>query len=357
MDTFTHGLAGSALARIAVSADSPSERAGASAALWIGAVAAMLPDLDILLFPSRLDYLQDHRSWTHSFLVLPVLALAVAVAAKPFLGGARLRILWLFASIGIASHILLDWITSFGTMFWTPISRTRYALDWIFVLDPVFTGVAVSTLVLSLVFRSRGRRIALAGCTVLAAYVGACGLLHARALATWRRLDEPPAGARVAVLPQFLSPFRWMAVSETDDRVDVAFFDIGPFASGAADPRPPTGWGDLLRRLADEYPPPERARIRRFRRAAESPALEAARALPDVSVFLAFARFPLETVHPEAGGGATVVVQDLRFLPWFAGPWERDGERGLRRQAFVYRVRLDSGLHAVERGFIRGGRS
>ena len=161
----------------------------------------------------------------------------------------------------------------------------------------------------------------------------------------------------MAVLPQFLSPFRWLGLSDREGEIHVAFFDIGPFARGAADPQPPKKWTEVLASLRDFYPPPERAKIQRFAKPERSPVLEAARALPDVGVYLAFARFPLETVYPEADGGFTVIVQDLRFLPWFAGPWERGGSDGLRRQPFVYRVRFDRTLHAVERGFVRSGRS
>jgi inner membrane protein len=350
MDTLTHGIAGSMLGRTV------SERAGARTALVVGAVAAMLPDLDFLYIRSRLDYLSEHRGWTHSFLVLPVLALAVALVAKLFARGARLAVLWLFAAVGIASHIVFDWVTSFGTMFWTPVSRARYSLDWVFILDPWFTGIALITLILALVFRVPGRRFAVAGSVLLVAYVGFCAWQHARALEIWRRMDRPPAGANVAVLPQFLSPFRWLGLTEHANEVHAAFFDIGPFARGAADPKAPRKWSEVLASLRDFYPPPERAVIRRFDRPADSPALEAARALPDIGVYMAFARFPLETVRPTRDGGADVVVQDLRFLPWFTGPWERGGESGIRRQPFVYRVRLDAALRAVERGFIREGR-
>ena len=69
-----------------------------------------------------------------------------------------------------------------------------------------------------------------------------------------------------------------------------------------------------------------------------------------------FARFPLETVYPEAGGGATIILQDLRFLPFFTGPWEPDQVQGIRRQPFVFRVRLDPALNPVELGFVRSGR-
>lgn len=350
MDTVTHGIAGSMLSR------SLSERSGARAALVVGAVAAMLPDLDFVYIRTRLDYLSEHRGWTHSFLVMPFLALAVALGAKLFARRARLAVLWIFAALGIVSHILFDWITSFGTMFWTPVSRTRYSLDWVFILDPWFTGISLVTLVCAVAFPARGRRIAAAGSVLLVAYIGFCALLHARALSIWRGMDAPPRGANVAVLPQFLSPFRWLGLTERNDQVHAAFFDIGPFAAGSANPRPPRRWTEVLSSLRASYPPPERATIRRFDRPPDSPVLEAVRGLPDIGVYLRFARFPLETVSPTGDGGAEVVVQDLRFLPWFTGPWERGGENGIRRQPFVYRVRLDAALNAVERGFVRGGR-
>jgi inner membrane protein len=350
MDTVTHGIAGSVLGR------SVSDGVGARTALVVGGVAAMLPDLDFLYIRSRLDYLTEHRGWTHSFLVMPFLALAVACVAKLFARTAKLWALWVFAAVGIVSHIAFDWITSFGTMFWTPVSRARHSLDWVFILDPWFTGISLATLLLALIFRARGRRIAAAGSGVLLAYIAFCAWQHARALAIWRGMDAPPQGANVAVLPQFLSPFRWLGLTESAGEVHASFFDIGPFATGKPDPKPPRKWTEVLSSLRDFYPPPERATIRRFDRPPDSPALEAARALPDIAVYMAFARFPLETVKPTGDGGTEVVVQDLRFLPWFVGPWERGGESGIRRQPFVYRVRFDAGLKAVERGFVRGGR-
>ena len=350
MDTISHGLAGSVLSRAF------SDQSEARAAFWVGAIAAMVPDFDFLFIATRLDYLRDHRSWTHSFLVLPFLSLAIALVSRAFLRRACLATLWFFAALGIASHILFDWITSFGTMFWTPLSRTRYSLDWVFILDPIFTAIVLLSLAGALAFRSRARRIAAVGSVLLGLYIACCGILHARALAAWKRIDDIPLGARAAVLPQFLSPFRWLGLTDRGEEVDVAFFDIGPFARGVEDPQPPKRVSEILRSLSDYYPAPERARIQRFAKPSTSRVLSAARALPDWSVYLAFARFPLETVDPEGDGGSTVIVQDLRFLPWFAGPWERDRTEGIRKQPFVYRVRFDAALRAVERGFVRGGR-
>jgi inner membrane protein len=350
MDTVTHAFAGSVLAR------SASEQNETRLALLVGGLAAVVPDLDFLFFSTRLDYLKDHRSWTHSFLVLPFLSLAIALAAKLIARRAPLWRLWLFAAVGIASHILFDWITSFGTMFWTPVSRTRYSLDWVFILDPIFTGIMLAALIVSLVFRRRARAIAIVGSAVLFLYIGFCAVLHSRALAAWKRMDNPPPGARMSALPQFLSPFRWLGLSDHGNALHYAFFDIGPFARGSGDVHPPQRWSEILQSLSDSYPPPKDAKIVVYPAAEPSKFLSAARELPDWKIYLAFARFPMETVYPSKDGGADVIVQDLRFLPWFTGPWERGGKEGLRRQPFVYRARFDAGLNLVDRGFVRDGR-
>ena len=143
---------------------------------------------------------------------------------------------------------------------------------------------------------------------------------------------------------------------EADSEIHYAFFDIGPFAKGVENPQPPQRWRDVLRSLSDSSPPRSRARVGRFAKRPATALLEGARRLPEWQVYLDFARFPLETVYGEPDGGATVILQDLRFLPFFTGPWEPDHVKGIRRQPFVFRVRLDRTLRPVDLGFVRGGR-
>ncbi|MCA1582228.1 MAG: metal-dependent hydrolase [Acidobacteria bacterium] len=350
MDTPSHGLAGAILTRAMTS------RPGARAALWLGFLAGMLPDADAFFLTGRLDYLRNHRGWSHSFVYLPFFALAMAAVARLFFRRARFADLWIFAAVGIASHILFDWITSFGTMFFTPLTTTRYSLDWVFILDLFFSGIGFVTLLLSLARPERGRRIALAGCAALAVYLGFCAILHARALEAWRRIDRLPPGAAAAVIPQLLSPFRWLGLSDHGGFLHACFFDIGPFARTVPTPRVPEKLSEALRRLPDFYPPPGRARIRTFEKPADSPELRRARSLPEVQTYLAFARFPLETVSLLPGGGAEVTFEDLRFLPFFTGPWARGKNGEYTREPFVYRVRLDGAGRVLERGFIVGGR-
>ena len=240
MDTLSHGLVGSILTR------SMSERPGARAALWIGFLAAMLPDLDFLFLHGQLDYLRNHRGWSHSFLYLPLFAAGVAAVARLFFRRARFLHLFLLAALGIASHIVFDWITSFGTMFLTPLSRERYSLDWLFIIDPIFTTIGAFGLLVSAAVPGRGRRAASIASALLILYLLFCATLHARALAAWNRIDRAPAGAPVAVLPQLLSPFRWLGLSDHGDSLHACFFDIGPFARAVPAPVTPEKLSEAL---------------------------------------------------------------------------------------------------------------
>jgi inner membrane protein len=350
LDTVSHGLAGAVLTR------SLAERHAARAALLLGFVVSMLPDLDFLWAGDRVGYLRVHRGWTHSFVLLPFVSLGLALLARCVWRQARLSGLWLFCAVGQGSHILFDWMTSYGTMFFIPLTRARYSLDWVFILDPFFTGIPAVTLIVALLFRARSRLVCAVGSALLLTYIFFCAAMHARALAVWKALDRPPALAPVAVVPQFLSPFRWLGIAERENEVHTAFFDVGPFAKGADDPKAPDRILDVLRVLPDFYPPPERARIRRFPKAAESAARAAARELPEVRTFAEFARFPLETLAVSDDGSAEYSIQDLRFQPFFAGPWGRDESGRMGRQPFVYRVLFDPSGHVVGRGFVIGRR-
>ncbi len=349
MDTVSHGIAGCVLAR------GLTDRPAARAALLLGLISAMLPDIDMFFLHGKIAYLQGHRGWTHSFFLLPLFALALALLAKflyRYSHHVPVRVLFLFAAIGILSHIVFDWITSFGIMFWIPVSRRRYSLDWVFILDPFFTGIVSVTLLAATIFRAKGRLIATIGGAVLLAYVALCAVLHAAALRAWQRIDNPPPGVKIAVLPQFLSPFRWLGISDRVNEIHVAFFDIGPFATGSPAPRPPERITQIFSSLSDYYPPPERARIQSYSKPPPSPVLTAAEKMSDVRAYLDFARFPLATVRAEPDGEASVAFQDLRFLPWFSGPWERERGMRFRRQPFVYRVRLDRSGRPVDRSFV-----
>lgn len=373
MDTLTHGFAGALLAR-ALPAPRNEEAAAAlrRREAWAGFAAAMFPDADALLSPFSTDfYVTHHRGLSHSFVLLPAWALVLGLAAavswrrgRPSLAApdgvatkTRFLRLVLVTGVGVGSHVLLDWITSFGTMFLSPLSWRRFALDWVFILDFRLTALLVLGLLAAgaaarggrVPFlpgpgrppsEGRGRRFARGFVLASAAYVGYCGLRHAEALALAERLA--PEDARVtAAIPQPLSPDRWLLLFDRPSEVTGSFVDLdrsGPaVVEGAAPSALP--FLDLVLSLEGLYGPPLAPRREAHARV-EGPrareALDAALAGP----FGRFARFPIAKGSTEPDGGVTVTLRDLRF-GLFSG----------RFDPFVYEVRYDAAGRVVAMGF------
>ncbi|KTD31985.1 MULTISPECIES: metal-dependent hydrolase [Legionella] len=136
MDPITHGALGAACAQ-ALLHNKDKRNA------WIvGGLAAMAPDLDILI-SSQSDPMLSllyHRNFTHSFIFIPIGGLFVALALRLF---KRFRRHWRFtlfaALIGYATHGLLDACTSYGTMLFWPFSDRRISWDIVSIIDPVVT--------------------------------------------------------------------------------------------------------------------------------------------------------------------------------------------------------------------------
>ena len=153
MDTITHGIAGALIGKGFF-----SERYGrvATFALTLGAV---FPDSDVvaeIVARDPLAIVKYHRAVTHSFVALPVFAFILALLTLWLLPWVKHRFprwadseappLWaltLIYGIGIASHILLDGMTSFGTRMWYPFSNKRVAWDLLFIVDFTFTAIVL----------------------------------------------------------------------------------------------------------------------------------------------------------------------------------------------------------------------
>ena len=64
-------------------------------------------------------------------------------------------VLTLIYGVGIASHILLDGMTSFGTRMLTPISQQRVAWDLLFIIDLVFTSIVLLPQIIAWIYSDR----------------------------------------------------------------------------------------------------------------------------------------------------------------------------------------------------------
>ncbi len=111
-----------------------------------GVLGGVLPDIDVLIKSSvdPLLSIEYHRHFTHSFIMVPILAIPVAllvwyVSKKKI----PLKEVYLYAFLGVFTHGLLDACTSYGTQLLWPFSNMRVAWNNIAIIDPLFTVPAL----------------------------------------------------------------------------------------------------------------------------------------------------------------------------------------------------------------------
>ena len=117
-------------------------RTSLKTALLIGALGGFLPDSDVLIRSSEdpLLHLEYHRHFTHSLIFIPVGGLITAGIGQLLTRGRhRIAELWLPATLGWATHGLLDSCTSYGTYLLWPFSNARVAWHNVAIVDPLLT--------------------------------------------------------------------------------------------------------------------------------------------------------------------------------------------------------------------------
>src|SRR5437879_1052739 len=181
MDTITHGIAGALIGKAIFggedlfgpstgvasvrekngSRDLPRSKVNRGRIVtWSLMLGAIFPDSDVLrdlLSHDRLLVVTWHRSITHSLVMLPLWALLLAGITRAFTSW-RKREAPSFAAlsriyaVGILSHILLDLVTSFGTMIWSPLKWSRPAWDFVFIVDFTLTAILLVPQLLAWVY-------------------------------------------------------------------------------------------------------------------------------------------------------------------------------------------------------------
>jgi membrane-bound metal-dependent hydrolase YbcI (DUF457 family) len=399
MDTITHGIAGALIGKALFRGGDvfpPVNMDQRQMATWAVMVGAMFPDSDVLrdlVSHNQLLMITWHRSVTHSLLLLPVWSLLLALATgaiarwrewdAPSFG----KLTGLYA-VGILSHILLDLVTTFGTMIWSPLAWSRPAWDILFIIDFTFTAILVIPQLLAWAYRDpqHSRRRAtlmwaiftpmpflisrlgvvvgapIANQAILLATVLFAVLFLVPALRGWGLRVHDRTWNRAGLL---LAVAYILAASYAHH---VAFRELQEFASQeklevqtiGALPLPPSLWHwdglvraprgvyevriDLSDGLFRKDPARNAAVIERtfYPDALGNTFIEAAHELPEVQKVLWFSRFPVTRFYKE-GPDAVVEIADLRFAQI-----RRD-----RPGAFTYRVRFAPDGTVLSQGWVR----
>jgi inner membrane protein len=181
----------------------------------MGAVAGVLPDVDVLIRSAAdpLLAIEHHRGFTHSLLFVLV---GGVVAALAF----RARGAVMAAMLAYGSHALLDAATTYGTQLFWPFSRYRVGLDVLSIIDPLFTLIVLGGAVAAFIGRRR-----LAICFLALALVWpAIGLVQReRAAGVQARLasERGEVLRRGAVFPTVGNTIVWRSIYETDGRLRI----------------------------------------------------------------------------------------------------------------------------------------
>jgi membrane-bound metal-dependent hydrolase YbcI (DUF457 family) len=394
MDPVTHGIAGALLGKAFFS--KRQERV----AIFAATLGAVFPDIDTfyegyaqIAHHDPLAIVKYHRAITHSFVALPFFAVLLAALTPPVLSLLKRRFarlhdweappFWLLTiiyGVGIASHILLDVMTSFGTRMWYPISTRRYSWDLLFIIDFAFTTIILAPQVIPWIYRdpakSRGRAVKMWIAFTVGDFIA--WLLTAAASYPFHLRIAVLISALLAVV--FFAP-AWHGWGAKITRAEWcqagicltivylffcslahhrAMLKVRAFADEhhievdrmGALPIPPSllDWGDEIRTpngiyvsqfdLREKNPPA-------FYFVADSPLddyILHAFTMPEVQLYWQFARFPVIRSYPE-GASHVVEIGENRSM--------QGGRRG--PQPFTYQVVFNSAGKVVEQGWLTEG--
>lgn len=313
MDTGSHVLFGVTLAGTALFF--PSVAADpylAAAVLTVSVAGSLAPDFDAVVRLRGKDaYLKHHRGISHALPVWPVWAGGLAALAAWIWGtGEHALLLFGFALLAVAIHVLSDWTNAYGVQFLLPFRKEWLHLDAICLTDPFLVAVHAGAIVASLPGGVDASPWLFAGAwSITAAYVGWRIAHHAIVARRVRRRYR--RALAVHVLPG-LWWFRWQFLVQTDSG-----YEMGSIAG--------------RRWLPCKHLP----------HAAAHECIEASRLSSSVQTLKGFAKRAYASWKEEANGDYLVTWTDLRF--WRERDWPYRAEVRLDRQLNV--IAEDIGWH------------
>lgn len=218
-------------------------------------LAAEIPDLDFLwAIDGPVATFQHHRGWTHTLIGLPLEAAVVVggfwlfhrwrtgpAHSRPLKSAAapiRWGLLYTFALIALASHILLDWTNNYGVRPFFPFNPRWYAGSFVFIFEPVIFAILLTALLAPSLFGLINAEIGARRSTFRGRGWAITALVAIVALWGWRAFEQQKAlqlaasadvngveVLRIATSPHPITPFRWHIVLETPQYFQLAIAD------------------------------------------------------------------------------------------------------------------------------------
>lgn len=229
MDSLTQITLGAAVGEATL-----GSKVGKKAPLW-GAALGTLPDLDVLVNPfvSEVTALAIHRGFSHSLLFI--------VLATPLFGwllhrlhrsdAASARGWGVLVFLTLATHVLLDCLTSYGTQVFYPFSDYPVIFATVFIIDPLYTVPLLIGLVVALT-RTPGshiRRTAnYAGLALSSLYLllTVANKLHMDRVFADALAEQDHTVERVFTKPMPLTNLYWSAIAEDSTGFWIGYYSL-----------------------------------------------------------------------------------------------------------------------------------
>ena len=137
MDSITQATLGAAVGHICW-----QDRLGRKA-LIAGAMLGTLPDLDVLIYPflDEVQRLYWHRGESHSVWFLLLGSIGIGWLLSRHYRAKQFEVLQTTTGVFLilSTHVLIDLFNVYGTQLLAPISSKGFALNNMFIIDPLFT--------------------------------------------------------------------------------------------------------------------------------------------------------------------------------------------------------------------------
>ena len=296
------------------------------------------PDCDFVLgLFQHQSYLQYHRNVTHSLILIPFYALFSSWLFAKISKRGKIWSFYRICLLVLISHVILDLLTSYGTMIFSPFFEHRFSWDLIFIVDLILSGIIFFPLLLSIFWKKKSQWICCGSLIGLTIYVLFCWFEHQQAIKLSRAFAQNlrEEVIQVASMPQPLSPFRWANYVETKDKVYQGFVDLL-----RKDLPKPISDASFFERLSSLYWHRGQIQYRSWQKLQDSPWVEKALATDGVKFYYWFARFPVVKSVNYRNGKHQVEFMDVRFfLPGI-------------RMPFVYFVEFDDSGKILSEGFM-----
>jgi len=286
VDNVCHTLVGAAVAQAGF-----KQRTALATAT--AAIAANLPDIDVLVFATDIPSVAFRRGITHGApaqLLLPIACAAIMYAvgrrrASPAGPGVHFGWLLTLSYIGIVTHVFLDFLNTYGIRLLSPVSQTWFYGDAVFIVDPWLWLILGTGWFMA---RRRGPRAAGLALAAAALYISVMlvSAQLARGIVEDAWIARGGQSARALMVgPVPITPLRKSIIVDAGDHYVEGTFSWFPTR---------VAFGDVTPKNDDV------ARI------------SAAREDPEVAGILVWSRFPYWEIRP-VPSGTEVRVRDMRF--------------------------------------------